>query len=136
MKKIRERHLAWRIKAVMKFSFVTIHVNHLGESIRFYEEMFGLSLIKHLQANAGPMAWLRDESTPDFFLELTEGDVAPGSNHIAFVTDCREQWHAKHSAAGLIDEEIVGLGIYFLHDPDGNHIEVMPTEALDVLAGQ
>ena len=121
---------------MLRFGHENLRVSDLEASIRFYEEMFGLSLIKHLQANAGPMAWLRDESTPDFFLELTEGDVAPGSNHIAFVTDCREQCHAKHSAAGLIDEEIVGLGIYFLHDPDGNHIEVMPTEALDVLAGQ
>ena len=52
---------------MLRFGHENLRVSDLEASIRFYEEMFGLSLIKHLQANAGPMAWLRDESTPDFF---------------------------------------------------------------------
>ena len=121
---------------MLRFGHENLCVSNLEASIRFYEEMFGLSLIKRLQAGAGLMAWLGDGSTRDFFLELTEGAAAPGSSHIAFVTECRELWYAKHSAAGLIDEEIAGLGIYFLHDPDGNRVEVMPAGALNVLAGQ
>ena len=58
---------------MLRFGHENLCVSNLEASIRFYEEMFGLSLMKRLQAGAGLMAWLGDGSTRDFFLELTEG---------------------------------------------------------------
>ena len=37
----------------MKFSFVTIHVNHLEESIRFYEDILGLKVLRRFEAGPG-----------------------------------------------------------------------------------
>ena len=45
---------------MLRFGHENLCVSNLEASIRFYEEMFGLSLIKRLQAGAGPMAWLGD----------------------------------------------------------------------------
>ena len=61
---------------MLRFGHENLCVSNLEASIRFYEEMFGLSLMKRLQAGAGLMDWLGDGSTRDFFLELTEGAAA------------------------------------------------------------
>ncbi len=55
------------------FGHENLCVSNLEASIRFYEEMFGLSLMKRLQAGAGLMAWLGDGEYAGLFLELTEG---------------------------------------------------------------
>ena len=52
---------------MLRFGHENLCVSNLEASIRFYEEMFGLLLIKRLQAGAGLMAWLGDGSTRDFF---------------------------------------------------------------------
>ena len=51
---------------MLRFGHENLCVSNLEASIRFYEEMFGLSLIKRLQAGAGPMAWLGDGRTRDW----------------------------------------------------------------------
>lgn len=122
---------------MMRFGHENLRVSDLEASIRFYEDNFGLTVRKRLKSGGGSaMAWLGYADTADFFLELTEGAVTLGNNHIAFVTDDRERWYPKHRQTGLIDYEIEALGIYFMHDPDGNSIEVMPETALAALAGQ
>lgn len=119
------------------FGHENLRVSDLEAAIRFYEENFDLTVRKRLRSGDGSaMAWLGCKHIPDFFLELTEGTVVLGNNHIAFVTDNREDWYPKHQHTGLIDREIEALGIYFMHDLDGNSIEVMPKQALAALAEQ
>jgi catechol 2,3-dioxygenase-like lactoylglutathione lyase family enzyme len=117
---------------MITFGHENLRVSNLENSIRFYEENFDMTVRKRLTGGDGAMAWL-DYGTGGFFLELTEAAVARGNDHIAFVTDERERFFARHSAAGLVDTEIPELGIYFMHDLDGNSIEVMPTAALAAL---
>ena len=109
-------------------------VSNLEQSIHFYEQRFGMKLLKQLQMEGKErMAWLGYGGVHDFFLELSEGHVVRGKQLIAFVTDERDLFHQKHQ--DIIDTEIRELGIYFVHDPDGNSIEVMPVESVDALAG-
>ena len=77
------------------------------------------SAMRRLEADGCKLAWLRDAATPGFFLELSEGNVVRGNNHIAFITDERDKWYLQHQRERLIDREIRELGIYFMHDMDG-----------------
>ena len=120
---------------MIDFGHENLRVSNLDASIRFYEEHLNMTLRKRLQGGDGPMAWL-GYGDGAFFLELTESAVVRGNNHIAFVTDERDAFFTRHHAAGLVDFEIPELGIYFMHDPDGNSIEIMPTTAMAALGSQ
>lgn len=121
---------------MMQFSHVNLRVSQLERAVAFYEKQFGLKLCRRLEADGCKMAWLRDAATPGFFLELSEGNVVRGNNHIAFITDERDKWYLQHQRERLIDREIRELGIYFMRDMDGNSIEVMPQTAVAALGGE
>lgn len=118
---------------MIQFGHQNLYVSDLEQSIHFYEQRFGMKVIKRLQLEGKEkMAWLGYGGAHNFFLELSEGHVVRGTQHIAFVTDERDLFRQKHQ--DIIDTEIRDLGIYFVHDPDGNSIEVMPVSAVDALA--
>lgn len=119
---------------MITFGHENLHVSDLEAAIRFYEDKFRLTVCNRIDGSVGKMAWLTYAGT-DFFLELTEGEVVKSNDHICFVTD-DPAFHALHAEAGLIDEELGQTGIYFMHDPDGNSIEVMPALALKAFYAQ
>ena len=47
--------------------------------------------------------------------------------HLAFVTDEYETLYKKHKEMGVICFENPSMGIYFISDPDGYWIEIIPT---------
>ena len=68
-----------------------------------------------------------------FELELTwnRGRPEPYHNggldtHIAFVVDDFEAAHALHKRMGCIQYENEEMGLYFILDPDGQRIEILP----------
>ena len=67
-----------------------------------------------------PSTWLRDRETPYNLGEL--------EYHLAFVTDEYEAFHARHQELGCICFENPEMGIYFIHDPDGYWIEIVPAQ--------
>ena len=79
------------------------------------------------------MVYLGDPEGSDFTLELTWlrdrqepynlGDL---EYHLAFVTDQYEALHQRHQQMGAICFENPAMGIYFIHDPDGYWIEIVP----------
>lgn len=120
---------------MIRFCHQKLLVSDLERAIAFYEEQFELKVLARMTSGGGEkMAWLGYGGAGDFFLELGEGTPAPGGQHIAFVTDARDEFHRRH--APWIDSEVPELGIYFLHDCDGNAIEVMPAAAVKALGGQ
>ncbi|MEG1849194.1 MAG: lactoylglutathione lyase, partial [Oscillospiraceae bacterium] len=65
------------------------------------------------------LTWLRDRTDP---YNLGDNEI-----HIAFKTDDMQQAHARHSAMGCICYENKAMGIYFINDPDGYWLEIVPT---------
>ena len=65
------------------------------------------------------LTWLRDRTEP---YNLGECEF-----HLAFVTDQYQEFYEKHKAMGCICFENPAMGIYFISDPDGYWIEIIPT---------
>ncbi len=117
-----------------KFAHNNINVCNLEESIKFYEKALGLKEIRRKQAADGSfiLVYLSD-STSEHQLELTwlKGhdnpyDLGENEIHIAFRTDDFEAAHKLHSDMGCICFENKAMGIYFINDPDGYWLEILP----------
>ena len=79
------------------------------------------------------IVYLGDGKT-DFRLELTwlrdhpqKYDLGECEFHLALRAEDYEAAHAKHAAMGCICFENPDMGIYFVTDPDGYWIEIIPT---------
>ncbi|MEG1773483.1 MAG: VOC family protein [Oscillospiraceae bacterium] len=118
-----------------RFAHNNINVCDLDKSLAFYQEALGLTEIRRKEAANGSfilvyltdgssehqleLTWLRDRTDP---YNLGDNEI-----HIAFKTDDMQQAHARHSAMGCICYENKAMGIYFINDPDGYWLEIVPT---------
>lgn len=122
----------------MNFTFAhnNFNVKNLEASIAFYEESLGLKEIRRKTASDGSfiIVFLGDGVT-QHALELTwlrdwekEGyNLGDNEFHLALRVDDFEAAYAKHKEMGCICHENPGMGIYFIVDPDGYWIEIIPT---------
>lgn len=121
----------------MNFTFAhnNINVYDLEKSLAFYQEALGLVEVRRKEAQDGSftLVYLGDGKTPHL-LELTwlkdwDRPYNLGDNeiHLAFTVDDYEAAHAKHEEMGCICYENPVMGIYFISDPDGYWLEVIPT---------
>ena len=121
----------------MKFRMIheNFNVSDLGVSLAFYEKALGLREIRRKTAEDGSfiIVYLGNDET-DFELELTwlaehpqKYDLGEEEFHLAFRTDDFEAAHALHEQMGCICFENPSMGIYFIQDPDGYWLEVLPT---------
>lgn len=119
-------------------NFKIIHTNFnvadLDRSIAFYNKALGLTETRRKEAQDGSykIAFLND-GVGEYQLELTwlrdkEGPYDLGDNemHVAFRTDDYEAAHRLHEQMGCICYENKAMGIYFIEDPDGYWLEVLP----------
>ena len=119
-------------------AFTMIHENYnvsnLDVSISFYEKALGLHEVRRNEAADGSykIVYMGNEVS-NFQLELTwlkdrteAYDLGEGEFHLAFVTDEFDVWHTKHREMGCICFENPAMGIYFIEDPDGYWIEIIP----------
>lgn len=118
--------------------FKMIHENYnvadLSVSIPFYEEALGLHEVRRKEAKDGSfiIVYLANDAS-DFELELTwmrdmdrPYNLGDCEFHLAFRTDDYEAAHAKHEKMGCICYENPQMGIYFIKDPDGYWLEILP----------
>lgn len=122
----------------MKFKFAhnNINVLDLNKSIKFYEEALGLIETRRIEPEDGSfiIVYLGDKETAHL-LELTwlsdwdhPYDLGDNEFHLAFVTDDYENAYKKHKEMGCICFENPGMGIYFINDPDGYWLEIIPAK--------
>ena len=121
----------------MKFKMVheNYNVSNLDRSLAFYKEALGLEEVRRKNGPDGSfiIVYVANAET-DFELELTWLKDHPqpynlGENefHLAFRTDDFEAAHAHHEKMGCICYENKNMGIYFINDPDGYWLEIVPT---------
>ena len=117
-----------------KIDHYNINVTDLKKSLTFYEEALGLKEVRRKQAEDGSfiIVFLGDDNTSQK-LELTylrdkEGKYELGDNesHIAFITDDYEAAYNLRKEMGCVCYENKGMGIYFIEDPDGYWLEIIP----------
>ena len=119
-------------------NFKMVHENYnvadLETSIAFYKKALGLHEVRRHEAADGSfiLAYLGDDST-GFELELTwlrdhpqKYNLGECEFHLAFVTDDYEAAHKLHEEMGCICYENPAMGIYFIVDPDGYWLEIVP----------
>jgi lactoylglutathione lyase len=121
----------------MKFKMVheNYNVANLQRSLDFYKDALGLSEVRRKQAADGSyiIVFVANESS-DFELELTwlkdhpqPYELGECEFHLAFRVDDFDAAHKKHEEMGCICYENPSMGIYFISDPDGYWLEIIPT---------
>ena len=120
----------------MKFRMYHENYNvlDLNRSLEFYKKALGLTEQRRKEASDGSysIVYVGNEET-DFQLELTwlrdrtePYNLGDEEFHLAFETDDFEAAHALHSEMGCICFENEKMGIYFIQDPDGYWLEIVP----------
>jgi lactoylglutathione lyase len=120
----------------MDFKFVhnNINVFDLDKSLAFYDKALGLKETRRINAPDNSfiivylsdnqtlhrleLTWLRDKKTP---YDLGDNEI-----HIAFTTKEFGKAHQQHQEMGCICFENEAMGIYFIEDPDGYWVEIIP----------
>ena len=119
---------------MIRFDHFNFNVKNLDESVAFYEKALDLHVVKEKRAEDGSfiLKYMGDKET-NFFLELTwlkdhpqAYDLGECEFHLALKTDQYEEWHQRHQEMGCIEFENPSMGIYFITDPDGYWIEIVP----------
>lgn len=118
--------------------FKMIHENYnvadLDRSMKFYEEALGLTEVRRKEAADGSyiIVYVGNEES-NFELELTwlkemdrPYDLGDCEFHLAFETDDYEGALKKHREMGCVCYENNDMGIYFIEDPDGYWLEILP----------
>ena len=119
-------------------TFKMYHENYnvldLDRSLAFYEKALGLKEMRRATADDGSfiIVFIGNDAT-DFQLELTwlrdhtePYNLGEMEFHLAFQTDDYEAAHALHEEMGCICFENPEMGIYFIQDPDGYWLEIVP----------
>ena len=123
----------------MKFvmNHCNVNVRDLEKSGKFYQEAFGLEIVRTHEPEDKSfklvfledanhfwrleLTWLRDHADTPY-------DLGENESHLGLVADDYEAAHALHEKMGIICFENPTMGIYFVEDPDGYWVEVTPPD--------
>lgn len=123
----------------MKYSMAHVGINvlNLERSIQFYQEAFGMHEVFRMHAKSDldmilcflsdlqesamvVLVWCRERQIP---YELGENNI-----HLAFVADNFEESYEKHKKMGIVCIEERKKDIYYVEDPDGYQIAIVPEQ--------
>ncbi len=119
---------------IFKFAHNNFNVLDLDKSLAFYRDALGLVEMRRKNAADGSfilvflgdgqtahrleLTWLRDRREP---YALGDNEI-----HLAFTVDDYEAAFRQHKAMGCVCYENPSMGIYFIEDPDGYWLEILP----------
>ena len=118
-----------------RFDHFNINVLDLQRSIAFYEKALGLKEHHRKEASDGSfiLVYLADDQE-NFLLELTwlrdrqeAYELGDNESHLCFrVAGDYDAVRAYHKEMGCVCFENEAMGLYFIIDPDGYWIEIVP----------
>ena len=120
----------------MKFKMIheNYNVSDLEASLEFYAKALDLHEVRRKTAEDGSfiIVYISNQNA-DFELELTwlrdhpqKYDIGEEEFHLAFQTDDYDTAHKLHEEMGCICFENHAMGLYFIKDPDGYWLEIVP----------
>jgi len=124
----------------MKFTLLHTNINvcDLEKSLEFYKKALGMEEVRRHKADDGSfeIAFLADSSgVSTHQIELTwlrdkkdKYDLGDNESHIAFIVDNIKEAHELHEKMGCICYENKSMGLYFIEDPDGYWLEIIPAK--------
>ena len=121
---------------MLQFYHFNFNVLDLERSLDFYRRALALEPVREKTAADGSfkLVFLGDGET-GFTLELTwlrdrtqPYDLGEQEFHLAFLTDRYDELYARHKQMGCVCFENPAMGIYFIEDPDGYWIEIVPAK--------
>lgn len=124
------------IKLKFVFNHFNINVLNLEKSIEFYEKALGLKEINRVEAEDGSFILVyMGEGETTFKIELTwikerveAYDLGDEEFHLAFSVEDYDSAYKKHKDMQCICFENQEMGIYFINDPDGYWLEIIPSK--------
>ena len=120
---------------MMKFKMVHENYNvvDLDKSLAFYQKALGLHEKRRVEGDGFNIVYIGNEESP-FVLELTwlaehpqPYNLGEEEFHLAFAVDDFDAAYQLHKEMDCICFENPSMGIYFIQDPDGYWLEVVPT---------
>lgn len=116
------------------FLHSNINVLNLERSVSFYEKALGLTEVKRKEGEGFTLVFLGDGVT-GHQIELTwlkdrtePYDLGDNESHIAFQVEDITAAHKFHEEMGCICFENKEMGLYFIEDPDGYWLEILPAK--------
>ena len=105
-----------------RFAHNNFNVRDLERSLKFYDEALGLKEVRRINAKDGSftIVYLSDGSTPH--------NLGDNEFHLALSVDDFGAAHHRHQQMGCICFENPAMGIYFISDPDGYWVEIIPSK--------
>ena len=115
-----------------KILHTNINVLDLECSLAFYKKALGLQEVRRKSKEGFTLVFL-DDGTGGHQIELTHlhnrkepYNLGDNESHIAFSVEDFDATHKLHEEMGCICFENKDMGIYFIEDPDGYWLEVIP----------
>lgn len=115
-----------------RFAHNNFNVLNLKDSLAFYKEALDLTEVRRMDNSAFTLVFLGDTTT-SHLLELTylkerkeQYNLGDNEFHLAFMVDDIDKAYQRHKSMGCICYENKAMGIYFIADPDGYWIEIIP----------
>lgn len=113
-----------------------LNVLDLDKSLAYYQQALNLTEVRRYTAPDGSfvLVYLGDGQTPHN-LELTwlrdrnePYNLGENEFHLAFTVDDFTAAHSLHEKMACICYENDAMGIYFIQDPDGYWLEIVPAK--------
>ena len=120
---------------MIRFDHFNFNVFDLEKSLDFYKKALDLAPVREKSAPDGSfkLVFLGDEAGSPFQLELTwlrdrkePYNLGECEFHLALKAPDYKAAYTKHKEMGCICFENPAMGIYFIQDPDGYWIEIIP----------
>ena len=118
---------------MFRFAHNNLNVLDLERSLKFYKDALNLTEKSRMDCGDFILVYLGDKYKSQHRLELTwlkdrktPYNLGDNEDHFAFTTDNFDEAHARHKKMNCICYENLDMGIYFIEDPDGYWIEILP----------